>query len=666
MPQLPESHDPTPGEQIRRQLAAVVADPALAWHFVRRIAEAVRRHGVAGLRQLVEARLGRPQRRSYGDWLRSYQALTSTDHDMVRSRIAALRRRPLLSLILPTSDICSAADLASTIHSVEQQWYGNWELVLVSSSAGPDRLTGSLAEFATDGRMTVVPERPESADFDVRNLALAKLSGEYCALVEPAATLSWHALYLVAAELDDHPDAAIIYTDEDEIDAVGRYCRPSFKPDWDPDLLLVTPYLGRLTFYRTELVRGLGGWNADAADAADWDLALHATKSLAPERIRHVPHGVYHTRSGAESTTPGDAEGERLLQTYLRDEDITATVSKSEYGTWRVQFLPPDPPPLVSVIIPTRNAGRLLRRCVRGLLEFTAYPRLELVIVDNQSDDRETLAYLEVLQERHRARVLRYNKPFNFAAINNMAAREARGEVLALLNNDVEVITRDWLSEMVGHALRPDVGAVGAKLYYHDGRIQHAGIVLGLGWVAGHLYRGVFEPDGGMSRTVTVRTVSAVTGACMVLRSSVFREVGGLDEVALPVAYNDVDLCLRLQRRGYRVLWTPFARLYHAESATRGPDRSRRKAQRLRREEQIMRDRWGPLLDRDPAYNPNLTLIHADGSLAFPPRAVSPWRSHRHGVHRLDFLGPGKRTERSGSLEGGAHTLRAPRWDSTR
>jgi GT2 family glycosyltransferase len=302
-------------------------------------------------------------------------------------------------------------------------------------------------------------------------------------------------------------------------------------------------------------------------------------------------------------------------------------------GHWRIKYSLPDDPPLVSLIIPTRNALPLLQRCVDGILAKTTYPQFEILIVDNESDDAATLNYLRsladgshrLLQPRHTARVVRYDKPFNYSAINNLAVREARGEIVGLLNNDLEVINPDWLDEMASQALRPEIGCVGAMLYYHDETIQHAGCVLGVGGVAGHAFKTFLRGDEGkFNRARLVQNYSAVTAACLVVRKSVYEQVGGLDEQALAVAFNDVDFCLKVRAAGYRNLWTPFAEFYHHESATRGDDDTSEKAGRFRFEVETMLRRWGPILRQDPAYNPNLTLEHEDFSLASPPRPAVP------------------------------------------
>jgi GT2 family glycosyltransferase len=271
----------------------------------------------------------------------------------------------------------------------------------------------------------------------------------------------------------------------------------------------------------------------------------------------------------------------------------------------------------------------LLQRCIDTIYQRTTYRPFELMIVDNQSDDSATLEYLRRIERERGLRILRYNAPFNYAAINNFAVQHARGEIIGLLNNDLEVITPDWLEEMVSHAIQPEIGAVGAMLYYPNNTIQHAGMILGLGTMAGvsgHPYQN--KPagyPGQGSRALVCQNLSSVTAACLVLRRQVFEEAGGLDEANLAVAFNDVDLCLRIMEKGYRNVWTPYAELYHYESASRGYEETHRKLARFEKESEYMRQRWGELLWNDPAYNPNLALDREAFTLAFPPRVQKPW-----------------------------------------
>jgi len=315
------------------------------------------------------------------------------------------------------------------------------------------------------------------------------------------------------------------------------------------------------------------------------------------------------------------------LQAHLLRNGTSGEVSETLPGCWRVRHQLSDVPPLVSIIVPTRDEPELIRQCVESLLAKTTYPRFEILVVDNQSADHEALAYLAQIAGQDGIRVLRYDQPFNFSAINNFAAREARGEVLCLLNNDTEVISSDWLEEMVGHLLEPKVGVVGAKLYFPDGRVQHAGDTVGPGGCANHLHSYIERHDPGYcNRAAVAQELSAVTGACMIVWKSIYGDMDGLDENHLPVAFNDVDFCLRVREAGYRVVWTPHAELYHHESVSRGKDKSAEKIQGARREVTYMRKRWKREMRHDPFYNPNLSYERCDFSLSHLPMVKRPWQ----------------------------------------
>jgi GT2 family glycosyltransferase len=295
--------------------------------------------------------------------------------------------------------------------------------------------------------------------------------------------------------------------------------------------------------------------------------------------------------------------------------------------TYRVRWPVPDPAPLVTLIIPTRDGRALLQQCIESLKK-TSYHPFEILVVDNQSRDRDALHYFDELESRGIGRVLKYDRPFNYSAINNFAVQHARGSVVGLLNNDVEVIDPGWLTEMVAQAIRPQVGAVGAKLYYADGTLQHAGVVTGLGGVAGHSHKHLFrDASGYFWRVHLPQNLSAVTGACLSIRREVYLQIGGLDEENLRVAFNDVDFCLRLEEAGYRNVWTPYAELFHHESKSRGIEDTPEKQARFKSEIDYMKARWGSRLLEDPHYSPNLTLDAENFALAWPPRARRPWTS---------------------------------------
>jgi O-antigen biosynthesis protein len=377
-------------------------------------------------------------------------------------------------------------------------------------------------------------------------------------------------------------------------------------------------------------VERLGGFRVGMEGSQDYDLALRVLVETSPDRIVHIPRVLYHWRqdgggrSFSESMIDQCARnGRRAVEEFLAPIVPGAIVQPSPAAPlWnRVIYPIPKPEPLVSVIIPTRNQADVLSQAVNGVLHRTDYPAIEVLIVDNESDEPSTLALLAQLGRDARGRVLRYPGPFNFSALNNHAVNEAAGELVLLLNNDVEVINSDWLREMASHAIRPGIGAVGAKLLYPNGTIQHGGITVGVGSVAGHQYVNRSGDDiGYFGHLKLVRNVTAVTGACLMLRRQAYFDAGGLDEVSLPVAFNDIDLCLKLVAQGYRNVWTPFAELYHKESVSRGSDQTGENAARYARDVATMRQRWGDLLDHDPYWNHNLSLSRVVPSLAFPPR----------------------------------------------
>jgi GT2 family glycosyltransferase len=404
------------------------------------------------------------------------------------------------------------------------------------------------------------------------------------------------------------PDCALVYSDDDELDHSGQRTAPRFKPDWNPDLLSSSHYLGQVSLYRRDRLLEIGGYRPGFAGAEDYDLCLRYTNNLPGSAIRHVPQITCHCRPKGETvagTTAHDS-GKRALEDFFAGRGVFVEDGPAPQH-YRIRHPLPDPLPLVSIIIPTRDQGNILAACIDSIVRKTTYSNWEILIVDNQTTEPSALAYLETVQLDPRIRVLRYDKPFNYAAINNTAAMQARGEVLALLNNDVEVITSDWLEEMVGHALRPGIGAVGAKLLYANNTVQHAGVILGLGGIAGHGHKYLSaDAPGYCHRAVVAQNLSAVTGACLVVRTSIFTEVGGLDEY-FAVAFNDIDFCLRLLERGYRNVFTPYAKLYHHESLSRGQDNSPAKHAVFVRESSLMQQRWKDILAQDRAYNPNLS-----------------------------------------------------------
>lgn len=570
---------------------------------------------------------------SYAHWIRMFE---EREAGRVQALIAASTndvRRPLISLVLPVYNPPEKW-LRHAIQSVLGQHYSNWELCIADDCSTAPHVREVLEEYRRrDPRIKVVYRERNGHISAASNSALELVSGDFVALLDHDDELTSDALLWVAEEINRHPDVALIYSDEDKLTVEEERREPYFKPEWNPDLLLSQNYICHLAVYRTDLLRSLGGFRVGFEGAQDYDLVLRYIERIAPEQICHIPRILYHWRaipgSTAHITEEIDAKpyaldaAIRAIDEHLKRVGTAAEVSEDEIarGSYRVRYALPEEKPLVSLIILTRNGLALVRQCVTSIVEKTLYKPYEILIVDNGSDDPDTLAYLRQLQEQGVARVVRDDTPFNFPALNNRAVQEAKGSIIGLLNNDIEVISPDWLGEMVSHALRPQIGAVGARLWYPDDTLQHGGVIL-VGGVAGHAHKNLPRGELGYARrAVLVQNYSAVTAACLILRKEVYLEVGGMDE-KLAVAFNDVDFCLRILKAGYRNLWTPYAELYHHESATRGFEDTPAKKARFDGEIRFMRERWGELLDNDPAYNPNLAFDREDFSLAIPPRPL--------------------------------------------
>jgi GT2 family glycosyltransferase len=401
----------------------------------------------------------------------------------------------------------------------------------------------------------------------------------------PDVSLRSHALLELAMTIAQVPAAIAIYADEDRIDPTGRRSDWRFKPAWSPLWLQTNNYLGHLTLLRRATVRDVGGWRADVADAQH-DLLLRLMRVAEPRAVVHLAKLLAHAAEPIPSPSVRRAAPEI-----------------------------PDPPPRVSLIIPTRDGADVLATCIRSIRSLTGYPDYEIIIVDNGSVQDATKRLFAEFAADPAIKILSRPEPFNFSRLNNAAAGEATGSILALINNDIEVTDESWLGEMVALAVEPKTGCVGAKLLYPDGRLQHAGVVIGLGGVAGHAHRFARGDDPGyLGRLRAVHEVSAVTAACLVIRRAVFDAVGGLDE-GLTVAFNDVDFCLKVRAAGYLNLWTPFAELIHHESISRGRDLTPAKAKRFADEYATMQRRWGAQLLNDPYYSPHLTYDREDHSL---------------------------------------------------
>lgn len=550
-------------------------------------------------------------RRNYRLWVSKFEdkpdaAKVSAN---IEARQAIGESAGVYHFYIPVAGTHTTDSLDITLSSLQNQLLGNWKATLLPEEACAADVRQHIEAFvAQDPRVTV-------SEAHVEPYQTALSATMWVSILCPGDRLSANALYSLAG----CADAELIYSDEDEADADGMRHSPLFKPQWNPDLLLSQPYIGCAIWVRGDRFAQLMpmGGLPDPASVGNWQakLALNALANNI-QTIEHIGRILFHRAAPFTLSPLNDYVA--LVRLSLEEQKRSAHVEKGRItNSARVMWPVPTPQPLVSLLIPTRDGVEILKPCVDAILERTDYHHFELLILDNQSSCTKTLAYMaEVEQRDARVKVLSWNHDFNYSAINNFGAKHASGNIIGLINNDVEPIDGEWLTEMVSQVSRPEIGCVGAKLYYPNGTVQHGGVVLGIGGVAGHAHR-FFQhnEEGYTGRLQLVQNLTAVTAACLLLRRDVFEKVGGLNEPDLAVAYNDVDLCLKVHRLGLRNLWTPYAELYHHESISRGADNTPKKRARALKEARYMRKQWGSLLDKDPAYNPNLTLAHEDFSL---------------------------------------------------
>ena len=574
------------------------------------------------------------ERTDYSEWIKSHDTLDDCLRAQIRADIEIMGERPLISIILPVYNTPKRW-LRGCLDSVRSQLYGAWELCIADDASTEPHVRSVLQDYAArDNRIKVVFRKKNGHISAASNSALELATGNYVALLDHDDVLPEHALFHVAQTIINHPEARLIYSDEDKIDTTGTRFDPYFKPDWNPILFCGQNMFSHLGVYQLQLVRDVGGFRTGYEGSQDYDLAFRCVERVTRDQIVHIPRVLYHWRAIEGSTARGSSEknyavvaSKKSIDAHLDRQGIEACVTPipDRGGNWRISYQLRDPEPSVSIIIPTRNGGEVLRRCLASIRERTDYSNYEILIVNNQSDEQNTIDLLEREGRRRHQRVIIFDEPFNFSRLNNTAAKHSARDILVFLNDDTEIITAGWLRELVSLAMQPAVGAVGAMLYYPDNYIQHAGIILGLGpvagqGVAGHAYHRMARGcPGDKCRAQLVQEVSAVTAACMALQRDRFDEVCGFDE-SLAVAFNDVDLCLRLSQKGYRNVWTPNAELYHHESLTRGLDITAAKRRRFEGECDAMRERWGDKLLTDPYYHPALSLLQGDFITYSSPR----------------------------------------------
>ena len=559
---------------------------------------------------------------TYPQWQEKHECIVF-DPDRIEAIFATMSSRPLISLIMATYNT-SPEFLKACLDSVLAQSYSNWELCIADDCSTDEEVKNVLSGYAEqDSRIKIVYRSENGHISRASNSALELTTGDYVGLLDHDDCLAEHALLFIAKAINENPDVKIIYTDEDKIDESGVRFEPHFKTDWNRDLLYSHNYITHFSVFDTGLIKSIGGFKTGVEGSQDYDLILRCVARVGNDQIVHIPHILYHWRAIQGSTALSSGEkyytteaGYKALKHFFAETHIPVTVKKGQLAnTYRVIWPLPKPAPLVSLIIPTRDGYDILKQCIDGILDKTTYRHYEILVLNNQTTCPKTLDYFEQISGKSNVRVIDYDQTFNYSAINNFGVSQARGSIIGLINNDIEVISPDWLDEMVRQVSRPDIGCVGAKLYYPDDRIQHAGVILGIGGVAGHAHKYFSDQNPGyFSRLRLVQNFSAVTAAALLVRKSVFEEVNGLEEQHLKVAFNDVDFCLKVRESGYRNLWTPHAKLYHHESVSRGVEYSPEKKARFRREVEYMKGKWGNKLNTDPFYSPNLTLEHEDFS----------------------------------------------------
>lgn len=540
----------------------------------------------------------------------------------------ALPAPPQIAVLMPVFNP-KPEWLQAAIDSVRSQLYPHWQLCIADDCSTDPRIRPLLeAAMAADPRIQVVFRERNGHICASSNSALELVQAPWLALLDHDDLLPDEALIWVAKAIADHPEAKLFYSDEDKLSPAGELLDPYFKGDWNPVLMEGQNTFSHLGVYATDLVRQLGGFREGFEGSQDHDLVLRCSEQLRREQIVHIPRVLYHWRVHPQSTAGGAKAkpytvqaAERAIAEHLQRRGLPLQqLSWSSVG-FKAQLALPDLAPRVSVIIPTRNGLKVLKPCLTSLLGITRYPDLEVLVVDNGSDDPATLQFLAELEGQGKIRVLRDPSPFNYSALNNQAVEQASGELICLLNNDIEVIDPGWLEELVVQALRPGVGAVGARLLYPNRTLQHGGVLLGVGGVANHAHLGwPGDHPGYFSRAQLIQEMAAVTGACLLVSRANYLVVGGLDADNLKVAFNDVDFCLKLREQGLQNVYVPAVKLIHHESVSRGQDLSPEKAARFAAEVAWMQQRWGEQLPHDPAYNPNLSLDNPHFRLAWPPR----------------------------------------------
>ena len=586
------------------------------WQRVRRGLGYIRRNGlISTYRRLKMDQAPGKSVQDYQVWISKNE---NWDVKAIQNEIQNFKYQPTISILMPVYNV-EQNWLEKCIQSVQNQFYPNWELCMADDCSTDESVRPTLEKYAkSDERIKVVFRSENGHISRATNSALEIATGEFVALLDNDDELAPIAFYEVVKALNENPELDLIYSDEDKIDMQGNRFDPAFKPDWSPDLLLGTNYISHLGVYRRSIMNEIGGFRPGFEGSQDYDLVLRFTEKTTAQRIHHIPKVLYYwrilpTSTAADQSTKGYAfeAGLKAVQEALVRRGIKGTAHHAAgNGLYDVEYevLSTD---LVSIIIPTRDGYDDMLRCLNSIVAKTSYPNYEIIVADNGStDERMEKLYAKFKgQLGERFRVESIDIPFNYSRINNLAAQKAKGKYLLFLNNDTEVITPGWITKMVSFAQFERIGMVGAKLYYPNQTIQHAGVIVGLGGAAGHCHHTYPKGDFGYFGKLEINVnYLAVTAACCMIRKADFEQLGGFEE-ELTVAFNDVDLCLREYEAGHDNVWLHGVELYHYESQTRGYENTPEKKARFDQETKFMEDRWGKYIANDPFYNPNLSRV---------------------------------------------------------
>lgn len=559
---------------------------------------------------------------SYQKWIRHH---LPDRNELEKQKKTSFGYRPKISFVVPLYKTPEKY-LRRLTESFQEQTYSNWELCFSDGSGAQSPLTELLKELtAKDNRIKYVSHEESLQISENTNSAIEIATGDFIAFADHDDELTPNALFECVKAINEKPQTLVIYTDEDKMSMDGhKFFQPHFKPDYNPDLLCTVNYICHLFVVSRKVIEKVGGLRSEFDGAQDYDFVLRCVEAVKDEEICHIPKILYHWRCHEDSTAENPESklyafeaGRRAVQAHYERTGIHAEVFKGEYlGLYRTKFIR-DHDPLISIIIPNKDHIDDLKRCMESIEQKSTYKNYEYIIVENNSTDSATFEYYKKLEaENPKVRMVYWDGVFNYSAINNYGASFAKGEYLLLLNNDTEIINPDCLEELLGYCMRKEVGAVGARLYYEDDTIQHAGVVIGFGGIAGHCFvqqkRGT---TGYCHRIICAQDYSAVTAACMMVKKSAFDAVGGLSE-ELAVAFNDIDFCMKLRKAEYLIVYNPYAELYHYESKSRGLEDTPEKVARFNKEIATFEKKWPEILENgDPYYNPNLTLKSQDFSL---------------------------------------------------